>query len=695
MPNALAAESSPYLRQHADNPVQWLAWSGAAFEEARRRGVPVLVSIGYSTCHWCHVMAHESFEHDATAAVMNELFVCIKVDREEYPEVDEIYMDAVQALTGHGGWPLNAFIDHQGRPFYAATYVPREQWVGMLRELARVWRDEPERIAGVAEQIAGHLAQTETAPGALDDGVWTTLGLQLEQSFDSQHPGFAWNRERAPKFPASQLIPLLLASGRPEWIEMAEDSLQSMQDAGIHDRVGGGFHRYSVDRAWRLPHFEKMLYDNAQLIVAYARAGAQLDRADYTRTAVNAGDYLLRDLRLENAGGFAGYASAEDADDPAGEGGFYAWSPAQLAEVLGAEDGAALAHEWHLTPGKPEVGPHGHVDPVLSHIPHPRGARLPAARDAALARRASWEPLLPRLRAARDARARPGRDDKVVTDLNALALEGFAALGRFAGAAERPRFTAAARELAALLLTRRTASGLLRLAHRPAYITDYGHLVSGLTAAFDLLGDPALIAAAAAVADEAIARLRADDGGFYTTPAGRADLVRRSREATDNAYPAGQNALTVGLIRLWNVTGQDRWLTIAEGIIASAAGTAREAPAAVPTLLSAWLARRRGQLTAVVAGAERDPRTQALLVACRAAATPGLAIIPLATCGTQAWSCVEGRRDLSEPAVLICTGTACQAPAHTPSEVAQRLRSVIPPLEASARPPKAPAHGPA
>jgi len=680
MANVLASQSSPYLRQHADNPVHWVPWSEAAFAEARRRGVPVLVSIGYSTCHWCHVMAHESFEHDATAAVMNELYVCIKVDREEHPEVDEIYMDAVQALTGHGGWPLNAFVDHQGRPFYAATYVQRAQWVKLLRELARIWRDEPERIAGIAEQITGHLVQAGAAAGALDERVWTTLGRQLENSFDSEHPGFAFNQQRAPKFPASQLIPLLFASGRPEWMEMAEDSLQSMQDAGIHDRVGGGFHRYSVDRAWRLPHFEKMLYDNAQLIGCYARAGVLLGRADFARTAVNAGDYLLRDLRLESAGAFAGYASAEDADDPAGEGGFYAWSPAQLAEALGADAGAALAREWNVTPGVPEAGPHGHVDPVLSHIPHPRGARLPAERAVAIARRASWEPLLPRLRAARDARARPGRDDKVVTDLNALALEAFAALGRFADEADRPRFTAAARELATLLLTRQGPSGLLRLAHRPAYITDYGHLVSGLTAAFDLLGDPTLIDAAASVADEAITRLRADDGGFYTTPAGRADLVRRSREATDNAYPAGQNALAVGLVRLWNVTGQDRWRDVADGIVASAAGTAREAPSAVPTLLAAWLARQRGQLSAVVAGAHDEPRTLALLAACRASPVPGLGIVPLATCRERDWACLEGRRDLTEPQVLVCTGTSCLAPARTPAEVALRLSGVVRPL---------------
>jgi uncharacterized protein YyaL (SSP411 family) len=453
-----------------------------------------------------------------------------------------------------------------------------------------------------------------------------------------------------------------------------------MQDAGIHDRVGGGFHRYSVDRQWRLPHFEKMLYDNAQLIGAYAGAGVQLGRADFSRTAVNAGDYLLRDLRVLHEGRFLGYAAAEDADDPGGEGSFYAWSPAQLAATLGAETATRLAAQWDLSPGEPERGPHGHVDPVVSHIPHPRGADLKALAVGGdvQALRTSWEPHLPPLRAARATRPRPGRDDKVLTDQNALALEAFAALGRFTGEA---RFVDACRELAGVLVARHEADGLKRLVYpghagRPAFITDYGSLVAGLLAAFDLLGEPALVGAAIRVADEAVAQLRADDGGFYVTPAGRADLVRRGREQTDNAWPAGQNSLALGFVRLWNLTGAGRWRALAEGVFSATAAIAGQAPSACATLLSAWLQANRGHLTAVVAGDAADQRTRALLAACRRSTIAGLAIVPVAACRGEAWECLEGRKELAEPQALICVGSGCLAPAKTVAEVAARLAEV-------------------
>jgi len=672
-PNALIDEASPYLRQHAHNPVHWLPWGDRAFAEARQRGVPVLVSIGYSTCHWCHVMAHESFEDPATAAIMNELFVCVKVDREEHPEVDEIYMDAVQALTGHGGWPLNAFTDHDGRPFYALTYLPREQWRQLLTELARLWREDRPRIDKVAAQIVEHLVQEAPAGGAIPATVWDRLREQCARTYDAANPGYAYSPAKAPKFPASQLIPLLMALGDEASLREAEATLEAMQDSGLHDRVGGGFHRYSVDAQWRVPHFEKMLYDNALLIVAYARGGVQFARADFLRTAVNAGDYLLRDLRVADAAGaFAGYASAEDADDPDGEGSFYAWSPDQLAAVLGGDEAARLAAEWDIVAGHREVGPSGHPEPVASHIPHPRGAGVPDG-EAGIAARARWEPFYPRLRAVRDARPRPSRDDKVLTDLNGLALEAFAALARYAEPADAARFAAAARELATLMIARQTAAGLVRMPGRPAFITDYGHLAMGLTAASDALGDPALIDAAARIVDEAVQRLRAEDGGFFTTPAGRADLVRRSREQTDNAYPAGQNALSVALMRLWNITGVGARRAVAEGVFSTSSGYAQQAPTAVPTLLQAWLAARRGHLTAVIAGPADDERTTALTRACRRSTIPSLGIVPVAASGERDWPALEGRRDLPEPQALICVGTVCLAPARTAAEVAARL----------------------
>jgi uncharacterized protein YyaL (SSP411 family) len=374
---------------------------------------------------------------------------------------------------------------------------------------------------------------------------------------------------------------------------------------------------------------------------------------------------------------FQGYACAEDADDPGGEGSFYAWTPAALVEVLGAVDGMRLAQEWDLRPGTPEVGPHGHVDPVASHIPQPRAAGVPA-EAAGQQLRASWEPFLPRLRAVRAQRPRPGLDDKVLTDQNALALEGFALLARMTG---EDRFIAATRELATVLMRRHTADGLLRLAYagrdsgrRPAFISDYGALVAGLMAAFDALGDVSLVQAAERAADEAIARLRAEDGGFFTTPAGRDDLVRRGREPLDNAQPAGQNSLAIGLVRLWNTTGQERWRTMAEGLVRSSATTVEQAPQAAATLLQAWRGLRQGHATAVVLGAADDVRTRELLASCRRALVPHLTVVPWATGSGASWSCCAGVASTTVPQVQICFGTTCLAPARDDRELAERLR---------------------
>ncbi len=676
MPNELAKESSPYLKQHADNPVNWVAWSPAAFAEAKKRDVPVLISIGYSTCHWCHVMAHESFEDGVTASQMNANYVCIKVDREEHPEVDAIYMDAVQALTGHGGWPLNAFADHEGRPFYACTYLPTPNWRQLLTHLSEIWNTDRAKIATAAKDITAHLTRDEVVAGKMPQDAWTLLDRGLERSYDRTHPGYAYGPQQAPKFPASQLLPLLLHSGRQTWIDQAAKVLEAMQDAGIHDRVGGGFHRYSVDRKWRLPHFEKMLYDNAQLIATYARAGVQLARPDFLRTAVNAGDYLLRDLRVSGDGKFQGYAAAEDADDPGGEGSFYAWSPAQLTATVGEAAGKTLMTQWDIIAGHAEHGPSGHSEPVVTHIPHPRGTTMEslAPNGDVQAMRTSWEPHLPTLRAARTMRPRPGRDDKVLTDQNGLALEAFAALGRWSGKdSGEERFITACRELAVIVMARHGANGLTRTDRLPAFITDYGSALTGLTAAFDLLGDPTLIDAAIRIADEAVAKLRAEDGGFYVTPVGRDDLVRRGREQTDNAWPSGQNALALGFVRLWNLTGANKWKELAEGVFNTAAGIVSQAPSACSTLLTAWLQLSRGHLTAVIAGDPALAQTRDLLAVCRRSVIPGLTVVPIATCRDRTWDCLEGRKDLSEPQALICLGTTCLAPAKTVADVQERL----------------------
>jgi uncharacterized protein len=660
--NRLADCTSPYLRQHADNPVAWWPWCPEAFAEARRRDVPVLVSIGYSTCHWCHVMAHESFEHAETAALMNERMVCIKVDREEHPEVDSIYMDAVQALTGRGGWPLNAFTDHDGRPFYALTYLPRGQWASAVTQLSGVWTGDRAKITSACGDLTDHLRhEDESSAGSLEPGVRELLDQQLAKAYDPEHPGLSWGGQRQPKFPPSQLLHLLLDEPDEERASLSIAILEALQDGGIHDRVGGGFHRYSVDREWRVPHFEKMLYDNAQLMGAFARAHLRTGRADFLASAVNTADYLLRDLRVYDAGRFLGYAAAEDADDPGGEGSFYAWSPEQLTAALGAERGNRLAGEWDITPGQVEVGYSGHAEPVASHIPHPRGTGADLATQ-----RAGWEDLLPVLRAVRGPRPRPGRDDKVLTDQNGLALEGLAWVARASGEA---RHVAAVRELAAALAARHTPEGLLRLPGRPAVVTDYGALACGLLAAFDLLGDPSLVQRAGLLVDEAVARLGAVDGGFFVAPAGRADLIRRGREHLDNAWPSGQAQIAVAAARLWHITGDGHWQALAGGAVSAAAGQASRAPANAATTLFAN--SLLGEAAAIAVAIGDGP----LLAATRRSWRRDVSILPMATCRDQMWSPFEGRRDLTDEQILLCRGHTCLLPARSASEVDERLRS--------------------
>ncbi len=672
--NALKDSLSPYLLQHKHNPVDWVEWSEEAFAEAKKRDVPVLVSIGYATCHWCHVMAHESFEDEETAKIMNELYVCIKVDREQHPEVDEIYMDAVQALTGHGGWPLNAIVDHDGKPFFAGTYFPKPQWQNVLKQISEVWVSDRARIIESADEITAHLEKmNQRNVAAMPDDMFTQLRYQCLRYYDEKDHGIG---NIQPKFPSSQLLPVLLSLRGDEYTDMhgmAEAILEAMQDAGIHDRVGGGFHRYSVDAQWRVPHFEKMLYDNAQLMGVYALAAQQFDRADFLQTAINTADYLLRDMRvLGKDGEFLGYASAEDADDPGGEGSFYAWSPSELEKVLGKEVADRLCKQWDIVAGEAHVGRSGHLEPVTSHIPQPRGADLKAlaADGDVMALRASWEQYYEPLRKHRDSRPRPIRDDKILTDLNALALRGFALVARYSG---EQRFKEACSELVEILKQRLTADGLKRLGDEDAFITDYGHLMVGLTDAFALLGDPTLIDLAEKIGQEAIEKLRAEDGGFYTTPIGRDDLVRRSREDTDNAYPSGIHSLALAFVRLYAITGNNKWKEQAEGIFGIQAEMCSKASTACATLLMAYLEYQRGHLTAVVTGDPQEKTYQSLLNAVYRNDIAGLTPMQVPLLEGRSWPALEGRSDISDLNVFVCIDQRCLVPAQDTGAFAKLL----------------------
>ena len=504
MANRLAAATSPYLLQHAQNPVDWWEWGDDAFAEARRRGVPVFLSVGYAACHWCHVMAHESFEDDATAAQLNAEFVCVKVDREERPDVDAVYMDATVSMTGQGGWPMTVVLDHDGSPFFAGTYFPDRPRMGqpslrqVLTALTEAWRDRPDDVRRAAASVREHLArQTALGGDALTTDDLDAAAALVRQEFDPVHGGFGG----APKFPPSMVLEFLRRRPGADERAMLDASLEAMARGGIHDQLGGGFARYSVDDAWVVPHFEKMLYDNAQLVGLYARWGTPLG----DRVATMAADFLLRELRTAEGG----LASALDADSEGEEGRFYVWTPGQLIDVLGADDGA-LGHR----------ALRGHRAPSST-------ARRPCScrttRTTGIASTTSARRLL----AARESRVRPARDDKVVAAWNGLAIAGLCDAGRLLGArgVRRGRPGCRRRLLADLHLV----DGRLRRVSRdgrvgtPAgVLEDYGAVARRLPVPVRRhRATSSGSSARPSLLDAALALFRADDGGFHDTAVGR------------------------------------------------------------------------------------------------------------------------------------------------------------------------------
>ncbi len=591
MPNALAAESSPYLRQHANNPVDWLPWGPSALELARERDVPLLVSIGYSSCHWCHVMERESFEDERTAQLMNQSFVCVKVDREERPDVDALYMEAVQGMTGHGGWPLNVFLTPEGLPFYGGTYFPPQDRPGMpsftqvLLAVSEAWGERGAEIRASGEQLrerlaGGALLQTPEEPfeeSSLDDAV-----QRLRASFDTVNGGFGG----APKFPQASVLELLMARGERE---MSLYTLRSMAGGGIHDQIGGGFHRYAVDQTWTVPHFEKMLYDNALLARAYLH-GFQLS-GDLALLEV-CHDTLGWALR-EMQGPEGGFYSALDADSGGVEGSFYVWTTAELEEVLGEnvsdeqapeEQAAAdIAIRWlGATEEGNFVDPH-HPQPGLNVL-EDRGPRPDEA---------ARERIRERLLQARAQRTRPGLDDKRLTSWNALMIAALAEAGAQAGdssgaeerkidgLAEQPQgivtsFLDAAVECAEFVLRdlRDEQGRLLRSyndgqAKIGAYLEDYAFLLEALIALFEATCDERWLAEATTLADQLIERFSdPEHGGFFSTAADSEQLIARRKELEDSPIPAGGSSAAMGLLRLAQLTGEERYERHGASVIA-------------------------------------------------------------------------------------------------------------------------------
>jgi uncharacterized protein YyaL (SSP411 family) len=597
VPNALAQESSPYLRQHAENPVEWLPWGPVALERARLEDRPLLVSIGYSACHWCHVMERESFEDPATARLMNESFVCVKVDREERPDVDALYMEAVQGMTGQGGWPLNVFLTPEQLPFYGGTYFPPEPrhgmpaWTQLLQAIAESWEVNREEIRAGGERLRERLSggsQLSASTEPLQESALEQAVAGLSQSFDARNGGFG----RAPKFPQAPVLEfLLLGSGR----SMALTTLHAMASGGIHDQLGGGFARYSVDASWTVPHFEKMLYDNALLARAYLHGWQASGEARLRAVCVDTLEWALREMR----GPEGGFYSALDADSEGVEGRYYAWSVAQLAEVLSVEDTRTGSAWLGVTDQGNFQDPH-HPEPGLNVLTD-RGA-TPDEQT----RRRIREQLL----AARERRVRPALDDKRLTSWNALMISALAEAG---SALEEPRYLDAARMCADFLQTqmRDDRGRLLRTyndghAKIDAYLEDHAFLLEALIVLFEASCQERWFRQATALADEMIARFAdSERGGFYSTASDSEALIVRRKDLDDSPIPSGSSSAAMGLLRLSQLTGKDDYERHARDTIALVAEIAPRHPSAFGHMLQAmhWqLAPARAIACAVPGG---------------------------------------------------------------------------------------------
>jgi len=655
MPNRLAHETSPYLLQHRDNPVDWQPWGEQALAEARERDVPLLVSIGYSACHWCHVMERESFEDPDVAALMNERFVCVKVDREERPDVDAIYMDALQAMTGHGGWPLNAFATPEQVPFHAGTYFPpaprhgMPSWRQVLEAVARAWDEHRAEIRAQGDRVVAHLgvsARIEPDPSAPEPGLLDTAVAALRESEDRAHGGFGG----APKFPQASAIELLLRRGDRE---VALRALRTMARGGIYDQLGGGFARYTVDAAWVVPHFEKMLYDNALLARACLH-GWQVSGDDLLRRACRETlDWALREMR----GPEGGFASALDADSEGVEGKFYVWTVEELRATLGDLADVAIAHYGVTEEGNFEG----------------RSILVRAGDDEDPP---GLEEIRRRLLAVRAERVRPGLDDKRIASWNALVL---AALADAGAVLEEPAYLDAARACADFLLGQMRAGDgrLLRTwkdgrAHLAGYLEDHAYALDALLTLYEATFEERWFRAARELADVTIAHFADPErGGFFTTADDHEALVARRKDLEDNPIPSGNSAAALGLLRLARLTGEARYEDAARGVIALLHPLAARHPAAFAHLLQAIdfaLADDVREVAIVGPPEAAGPLVRAV----RGAFRPRVVLAggPGDGAGNGAVPLLAGRAPVDgRAAAYVCERFACKAPVTEPAEL--------------------------
>jgi hypothetical protein len=692
MSNRLAGETSPYLLQHANNPVDWFPWGPDALARARLLDRPIFLSIGYAACHWCHVMERESFEDEATARLLNDHFVSVKVDREERPDLDQVYMAAVQAMTGGGGWPMSVFLTPDGRPFYGGTYFPDEPRHGMpsfrqvLEGVDRAWRQERSEVEAAGGRLVQGLVEQSRVEAGPDDPTESLLEAAtsaIEAAFDPVNGGWG----RAPKFPQPMTIEFLLrrhlATGDARPLAIARRSLDAMAEGGIHDQLGGGFHRYSTDARWLVPHFEQMLYDNAQLARVYVHAW-QITGDDRNREVASGTlDYMIRELTTADGA----FAASQDADTDGEEGATFVWSADEIRDVLGP-----LEPSFSAAYGVTEAGNwEGHT--ILSRVVSDAdlAVRFPDMADGIAtalieARRRLFE--------RRTGRPQPARDDKALAAWNGLAIAALAESATALGASVPPDQEGgdAARAKTFLDAARRAAStivdGLLRddgslqrswkdgRAVGNGVLEDYTHLADGLLALYEATFEERWFVTARGLTDHVLAHFTDPAGGYFDTSDDHERLVTRPKDVQDNAVPSG-NAMAVGvLLRLHALTGDGRYRSAAERTMRTVVPFVRRYPTGFGQWLSAMDLSLRPIAEIAIAGAPDDPATLALLQETRAGYRPGQVVALAGDPSRSAVPLLEDRATLDgRPTAYVCRSFVCRMPVQEPEALRARLEA--------------------
>jgi uncharacterized protein len=689
-PNRLISEKSPYLLQHAYNPVDWFPWGEEAFAKARQEDKPIFLSIGYSTCHWCHVMEHESFEDSDVARAMNEAFVAIKVDREERPDIDHTYMTVCQMLTGSGGWPLNIVMTPDKKPFFAGTYFPRESVhgrIGMIDlslHVKEIWAKRRDEAAKSADQVMNALLEmVDDSPGnAPGTDVLTAAYEQLTQRFDNKLGGFS----QAPKFPTPHNMLFLLRywhrTGEANALRMVEATLKAMSEGGIYDHIGFGFHRYSTDAHWLVPHFEKMLYDQALLAMTYTEAYQATGRAEYRKTAEAVIHYVLRDMTAPEGG----FYSAEDADSEGEEGKFYVWTLDQVERVLDRDDTDLMAQVLNVhTRGNFREEATGRI--TGANILHLRqsleetAGRLDMSLEALETR---LEQARSALFAAREKRVHPHKDDKVLTDWNGLMI---AALAKAAQAFDRPDYSDAATRAARFILgTLRTANG--RLLHRfrqgtaglPAHVDDYAFLVWGLLELYEATFDVRWLHEALDLNQKLLDHFWDDrSGGLFFTADDETELPVRRKEIYDGATPSGNSVAALNLLRLGRITGNPAWERKADQLASAFAGSIGQFPSAYTQLLVALEFAHAATREVVISGHKDSEDTRELIRALRRPFVPNKVVLfrPVEQGEPDIATIAAYTRDQipvdGKATAYVCVNYACGLPTTDPERMLHAL----------------------